>query len=61
MSDNFASTRPAEIAPFVVKHIIYTYANGWQYEMYFQNERTIDYRVHGGIVAGALGQGPGSP
>ncbi len=52
MSDRFESTRPAEIAPFIGKHIIYTYANGWQYEMYFKNERTIDYRVHGGIVGG---------
>lgn len=52
MPDPFASTRPAEIAPFVGKHIIYTYANGWLYEMYLKNERTIDYRVHGGLVGG---------
>lgn len=52
MTDPFESTRPAEIAPFVGKHIIYTYANGWQYEMYFKNDRTIDYRVHGGMVGG---------
>lgn len=52
MSNSFESTRPAEIAPFVGKHIIYTYANGWQYEMYFKNERTINYRVHGGTVGG---------
>jgi phenolic acid decarboxylase len=52
MSDPFESTHPAEIAPFVGKHIIYTYANGWRYEMYLKNERTIDYRVHGGLVGG---------
>jgi phenolic acid decarboxylase len=52
MSDPFESTHPAEIASFVGKHIIYTYANGWQYEMYIKNDRTIDYRVHGGIVGG---------
>ena len=52
MSDPFESTRPTEIAPFVGKHIIYTYANGWKYEMYLKNERTIDYRVHGGLVGG---------
>jgi phenolic acid decarboxylase len=52
MSDPFESTRPADIAAFVGKHIIYTYANGWQYEMYIKNDRTIDYRVHGGIVGG---------
>jgi len=52
MSDPFESTRPAEIAPFIGKHIIYTYANGWQYEIYFKNNRKLDYRVHGGIVGG---------
>jgi len=36
MSDAFESTHPSEIATFVGKHIIYTYANGWQYEMYFK-------------------------
>ena len=50
--DEFESTRPAEIAPLVGKHIIYTYANGWQYEQYVKNERTIDYRIHDGPVAG---------
>jgi len=52
MPDLFASTRPAEIAPFVGKHYIYTYDNGWQYETYIKNERHLDYRVHSGIVAG---------
>ncbi|NKE43895.1 phenolic acid decarboxylase [Roseomonas frigidaquae] len=52
MSDPLASTRPAEIAPFVGKHYIYTYDNGWQYEFYIKNERRIEYRVHSGIVGG---------
>lgn len=52
MSDPFESTVPADIAPFVGKHYIYTYANDWQYEFYIRNERTIDYRVHTGIVGG---------
>ncbi|GAA2330903.1 phenolic acid decarboxylase [Streptomyces caniferus] len=34
------------------KHFIYTYANGWQYEMYVKNSRTIDYRIHSGMVGG---------
>jgi phenolic acid decarboxylase len=34
------------------KHFIYTYANGWQYEMYVKNARTIDYRIHSGLVGG---------
>ncbi len=52
MPDAFDSTKPAEIAPFVGKHFIYTYENGWQYEMYIKNDRTMDYRVHGGLVGG---------
>ena len=52
MSDPFASTKPAEIAPFVGKHYIYTYDNGWQYEFHIKNERRIEYRVHSGIVGG---------
>ncbi|HQS16722.1 phenolic acid decarboxylase [Reyranella sp.] len=52
MTASFESTHPAEIAPFVGKHIIYTYENGWQYEIYIKNERTLDYRVHGGLVGG---------
>jgi phenolic acid decarboxylase len=31
---------------------IYTYANGWQYEMYVKNATTIDYRIHTGHVGG---------
>jgi phenolic acid decarboxylase len=52
MSDPFESTKPDQIARFVGKHFIYTYANGWQYEMYLKNERTIDYRIHSGMVGG---------
>ena len=52
MSNPFESTKPAEIAPFVGKHYIYTYDNGWQYEFYIKNERTVEYRVHGGLVGG---------
>ena len=36
----------------VGKHLIYRYANGWQYEMYVKNASTIDYRIHSGMVAG---------
>jgi phenolic acid decarboxylase len=52
VSDPFESTKPNEIAAFVGKHIIYTYDNGWQYEVYIKNDRTLDYRVHGGLVGG---------
>ncbi|MBF6148602.1 phenolic acid decarboxylase [Nocardia nova] len=31
---------------------VYTYANGWRYEMYVKNARTIDYRIHSGMVGG---------
>nr|WP_281372980.1 phenolic acid decarboxylase [Kineococcus aurantiacus] len=32
--------------------LTYTYANGWRYEMYVKNDRTIDYRIHSGMVGG---------
>ncbi|MDM5146450.1 Phenolic acid decarboxylase PadC [Lactococcus lactis] len=37
---------------FVGTHFIYTYDNGWEYELYVKNDHTIDYRIHGGMVAG---------
>lgn len=52
MSDNetFESTKPEEIKDFIGRHLIYTYANGWQYELYLKSERSIDYRIFKGIV-----------
>ena len=50
MSDILTSA--AELAPFIGKHFIYTYENGWQYELYVKNATTIDYRIHSGIVGG---------
>ncbi|AUH00708.1 phenolic acid decarboxylase [Pectobacteriaceae bacterium CE70] len=35
---------------FVGKHLVYTYDNGWNYEIYIKNAKTIDYRIHSGIV-----------
>jgi len=52
MSDPFESTKPEELTAFLGKHFIYTYENGWQYEMYIKNSRTIDYRIHSGMVGG---------
>lgn len=34
------------------KHLIYTYDNGWQYEIYVKNANTFDYRIHSGMVGG---------
>lgn len=31
---------------------LYTYANGWVYEMYVKNSTMIDYRIHTGHVGG---------
>jgi phenolic acid decarboxylase len=36
----------------VGKHLIYTYDNGWQYEIYVKNDHTLDYRIHSGLVGG---------
>ncbi|MDQ1099826.1 phenolic acid decarboxylase [Chryseobacterium sp. SORGH_AS 1048] len=37
---------------FIGLHLIYTYDNGWNYEIYVKNEDTIDYRIHSGMVGG---------
>lgn len=37
---------------FIGAHFIYTYDNGWEYELYVKNENTIDYRIHSGMVGG---------
>lgn len=52
MSESFESTKPEQLVDFLGKHFIYTYDNGWQYEMYIKNDRTIDYRIHSGMVGG---------
>jgi phenolic acid decarboxylase len=52
MSDPFESTKPEQLSGFIGKHFIYTYDNGWQYEMYLKDARTIDYRIHSGMVGG---------
>lgn len=52
MSDPFESTKPEELVDFVGTHMIYTYDNGWQYELYVKDERTVDYRIHSGMVGG---------
>lgn len=49
------TTSPApdqDLTGLVGHHFIYTYANGWQYEMYVKNDATIDYRIHSGMVGG---------
>jgi len=50
--ESFESTKPDELSAFVGKHFIYTYENGWRYELYIKNAFTIDYRIHSGIVGG---------
>ncbi|SDF47809.1 phenolic acid decarboxylase [Sporomusa acidovorans] len=41
-----------ELKNLIGKHFIYTYDNGWQYEVYVKNDTTFDYRIHSGIVGG---------
>lgn len=41
-----------DLSGIVGYRFIYTYANGWQYEMYVKNATTIDYRIHSGHVGG---------
>lgn len=49
---------PQDFSGIVGHRFIYTYANGWQYEMYVKNATTIDYRIHL-ACRWPLGQGPG--
>lgn len=39
-----------DLSGFIGKHLVYTYDNGWNYEIYVKNGRTLDYRIHSGIV-----------
>jgi phenolic acid decarboxylase len=41
-----------DVSGLIGHRFIYTYANGWQYEMYVKNATTIDYRIHTGHVGG---------
>ncbi|GGN78902.1 phenolic acid decarboxylase [Nocardia rhizosphaerihabitans] len=34
------------------RRFVYTYDNGWTYEMYVKNATTIDYRIRSGMVGG---------
>lgn len=52
MSDPFKSTKAEQLTQFLGKHFIYNYDNGWQYEIYLKNARTIDYRMHSGMGGG---------
>ncbi|MCO5572162.1 hypothetical protein L7F22_025913 [Adiantum nelumboides] len=45
------------ISGLVGKHVVYTYTNGWEYEVYYKNEETIDYRVRTGMVGGRMVKG----
>lgn len=41
-----------DLSGFTGKHLVYTYDNGWNYELYIKNENTVDYRIHSGMVGG---------
>ncbi|HAI04575.1 phenolic acid decarboxylase [Pantoea sp. AN62] len=38
------------LSGLVGKHLVYTYDNGWNYELYIKNANTVDYRIHSGMV-----------
>lgn len=53
MTTSVSSPVPEQDLSGLVGHrFVYTYANGWQYEMYVKNATTIDYRIHSGMVGG---------
>ena len=43
---------PQDLSGIVGYRFLYTYANGWIYELYVKNATTIDYRIHTGHVGG---------
>lgn len=53
MPDTTSTGLPVQpTSPLVGHRFVYTYANGWIYEMYVKNATTIDYRIHTGHVGG---------
>ncbi|UQA97134.1 phenolic acid decarboxylase [Streptomyces halobius] len=56
MTDNAAPAAVGaptqDLTAVVGYHFIYTYANGWRYEIYVKNNHTLDYRIHSGLVGG---------
>ena len=52
MTHSYESTKPEQLTKLIGIHVIYTYDNGWQYELYVKNDHTIDYRIHSGMVGG---------
>ncbi|OBA85930.1 phenolic acid decarboxylase padC [Mycobacteriaceae bacterium 1482268.1] len=52
MSSDTSYVPQQDLSGIVGFRFIYTYANGWRYEMYVKNTDTIDYRIHSGMVAG---------
>lgn len=42
----------ADLSGIVGKHLVYTYDNGWKYEIYVKGTDVFDYRIHSGIVGG---------
>lgn len=46
------SNKSVGVEGFLGKHFIYTYENGWKYELYIKNADIIDYRIHSGMVGG---------
>lgn len=45
-------TETKHLEKLIGKHLIYTYDNGWQYEIYVKNAQRFSYRIHSGIVGG---------
>jgi len=52
MTDLSAINPPQNLDGIVGWRFLYTYANGWIYELYVKNATTIDYRIHTGHVGG---------
>ncbi|WP_405162117.1 phenolic acid decarboxylase [Nocardia sp. NBC_01499] len=52
VTSQFATQLPQDnqdLSALLGQHLIYTYSNGWQYELYIKNNDRVDYRVHPSI------------
>ncbi|CAI3925662.1 Phenolic acid decarboxylase (PadC) (PDB:2GC9) [Commensalibacter communis] len=39
-----------DLSHFLGRQLIFTYDNGWNYELYIKNENIVDYRIHNGLI-----------
>ncbi|WP_069164865.1 phenolic acid decarboxylase [Nocardia altamirensis] len=52
VTSQFATQLPQDnqdLSGLLGQHLIYTYSNGWRYELYIKNSNHVEYRVHASV------------